>query len=67
MARVSAARVRRGDVVSLRGELREVKAVRSDQRGASTPALTLVFKVGRPLRVNAADELAVWRGDRELR
>jgi len=54
-------------VVSLCGELREVKAVRSDQRGASKPALTLVFKSGRPLRVNASDELAVWRGDRELR
>jgi len=67
MARVLAARVRRGDVVSLCGELREVKAVRSDQRGASKPALTLVFKSGRPLRVNASDELAVWRGDRELR
>ncbi len=67
MARILAGRVRRGDVVSLRGEMREVKAVRSDQRGASKPGLTLVFKTGRPLRVNAADELSVWRGDRELR
>ncbi|MGW9044019.1 hypothetical protein ACWGQL_15875 [Streptomyces lydicus] len=67
MARVSAARVRRGDAVSLRGEMREVKAVRSDQRGASKPGLTLVFKSGRPLRVNAGDELVVWRDDRELR
>ncbi|MFC9883491.1 hypothetical protein ACFVJW_28455 [Streptomyces libani] len=41
--------------------------MRSDQRGASKPALTLVFKSGRPLRVHASDELAVWRGDRELR
>ncbi|MEU4850047.1 hypothetical protein [Streptomyces gilvosporeus] len=67
MARVSAARVRSGDVVNVRGEMREVKAVRSDQRGASKPDLTLVFKSGRPLRVNVTDELAVWRGDRELR
>lgn len=67
MARVSATRVRRGDVVNVRGELREVKAVRSDQRGPSKPALTLVFKSGRPLRVDASDELAVRRGDRELR
>ncbi|MFF4950102.1 hypothetical protein ACWC2K_00725 [Streptomyces chattanoogensis] len=67
MARISAARVRTGDLVNVRGGMQEVKAVRSDQRGASKPALTLVFKSGRPLRVNATDELAVWRGGRELR
>ncbi|MER6051103.1 hypothetical protein ABT168_27240 [Streptomyces sp. NPDC001793] len=67
MARVVASRVRRGDMVSVRGEVREVKAVRAGRRTSEQPSVVLVFKSGPPLEVKATDDLTVVRGGRELR
>ncbi|MDJ0340786.1 hypothetical protein QMK19_18540 [Streptomyces sp. H10-C2] len=67
MARVAALRVRSGDLVSVRGQWREVKAVRSDRFASGGLVVVLVFKAGPSLRINAADGLAVERGGRGLR
>lgn len=67
MARVAALRVQRGDRVSVRGQWREVKAVRSDRFASGGLVVVLVFTSGLALRLNAADGLAVERGGRGLR
>lgn len=67
MARMSALKVQRGDRVLVRGEWREVKAVRSERYGSGGPAVTLVFKSGGPLRAHAGDLLDVDRGGRRGR
>jgi hypothetical protein len=65
--RVRALNVRSGDRVSVRGEQREVKAVRSDRRASDGPGVVMVFKSGAPLRVRATDRVAVERDGRRGR
>lgn len=66
MAKKEAQRVRRGDRVSVRGESREVKAVRTD-RASSDGSVILVFKAGGPMRVRADERLDVDRDGRGTR
>lgn len=61
MARMSALRVQRGDLVSVRGRWQEVKAVRSDRIANGGPVVLIVFKTGQPLRVHPAESLDVVR------
>lgn len=53
--RVAAARIRRGDEVTVRARRAEVKAVR-DRASSGGSLLILVFRAARPVRVRA-DEL----------
>ncbi|MGD3112964.1 hypothetical protein [Streptomyces sp. YGL11-2] len=61
MARMTALRVRRGDLVSVRGRWQEVKAVRNDRIASGGPVVMIVFKTGQPLRVHPAQALDVVR------
>lgn len=64
MARMQALKVRGGDVVSVGGRWREVKAVRADRRASGRPVVVLIFKEGPSLRVDAGEALAVTRDGR---
>ncbi|PAU45795.1 hypothetical protein CK936_27500 [Streptomyces albireticuli] len=63
MMRAPKSQIERGDLVEVRGRLREVKAVRRDERRSES--LVLVFKDGPALRVRAeavsADRRGKWR------
>jgi hypothetical protein len=67
MARMSASKVRRGDLVGVRGSWHEVKAVRESRRGSDSPTVVLVLEDRSPLRVGAGDLVEVSRGGREVR
>ncbi|UQI42988.1 hypothetical protein M1P56_00590 [Streptomyces sp. HU2014] len=65
MKRASKDRIERGDVVEVRGEMREVKAVRRNEHRPED--LVLVFKTGPALRVRAGDVSADRRGKWRVR
>ncbi|MBB5119787.1 hypothetical protein AF335_12650 [Streptomyces eurocidicus] len=65
MTRASRDRIERGDVVEVRGEMREVKAVRRKERRPED--LVLVFTSGPALRVRTGDVSAVRRGQWRVR
>lgn len=67
MARVIAVSVQRGDRVSVRGQWREIKAVRADRYAWGGPVVVLVFKSGSALRVHPAKVLMVDPGGRATR
>lgn len=57
--RVPAVRVRRGDLVSVRGRWLEVKAARLERYATGGPAVLLVFRASPALRVRAGDRVSV--------
>ncbi|PWI06751.1 ATP-binding protein [Streptomyces sp. NWU339] len=61
---MAAVMVRTGQVVRVRGEWRTVLGVRGDQYATGGPAVILEFAAGPPLRIHAAEPLAVRTGDR---
>ncbi|RKN70753.1 hypothetical protein D7231_17745 [Streptomyces klenkii] len=66
MARLKATELRRGDMVSLSGDIREIKDIRSLETSRGTE-LVLVFKTGSPLRLEPTDEVQTSLHWRQLR
>ncbi|MEV4501029.1 hypothetical protein [Streptomyces klenkii] len=66
MARLKASELKRGDMVSLSGDIREIKDIRSLETSRGTE-LVLVFKAGSPLRLRPADEVQTSLHWRQLR
>ncbi len=66
MARISASQLQRGDMVSLRGDIREIKDIRDMETSRGTE-LVLVFKTGSPLRLHPTDEVQTSLYWRQLR
>jgi hypothetical protein len=62
--RMPAVRVRRGDLVSVRGRWLEVKAARIERYATGGPAVILIFRASPALRVPAGDRVQVLRGAR---
>lgn len=60
---MAAVMVRTGQVVRVRGAWRTVLGVRGDQHAEDGPAVILEFDAGPPLRVRAAEPLAVRTGE----
>lgn len=59
-----AVRVRRGDLVSVRGRWLEVKAARLERYATGGPAVILIFRASPALRVGAGAGISVLRGTR---
>ncbi|MEU1673992.1 hypothetical protein ABZ752_18480 [Streptomyces roseifaciens] len=65
MPRLRASQLKRGDLVSIRGECREIKDVR-DKETSRGMTLVLVFKTGSPVNVQPTDlvETSLYGGRR---
>jgi hypothetical protein len=59
--RITAVRVRRGDLVSVRGRWLEVKAARLERYATGGPAVVLLFQAFPALRVRAGERVPVHR------
>ncbi|MEU8552213.1 hypothetical protein AB0C81_35480 [Streptomyces roseoverticillatus] len=66
MARLKATQLQRGDMVSIRGDIREIKDIRHLETSHGTE-LVLVFKTGSSLRLQSTDEVQTSLHWRQLR
>ncbi|MEU5187179.1 hypothetical protein AB0G83_08510 [Streptomyces klenkii] len=66
MARISASQLQPDDMVSILGDIREIKAIRSLETSRGTE-LVLVFKTGSALRLRPTDEVQTSLYWRQLR
>ncbi|MFF7021298.1 hypothetical protein ACFY97_09820 [Streptomyces klenkii] len=66
MARISASQLQPDDMVSICGDIREIKAIRNLETSRGKE-LVLVFKAGSPVRLQSTDEVQTSLYWRQLR